>query len=433
MSFPSRRSGASNRSQMPDEHAESFSDDFQKLQDDDSKCARLLKKIFREDRSYELKFQRIQEFEMYLEKSDSNKFLLKLAQPALNLFFEHFRERSTDAIRDGLAHCIGKIGFVMLKENQPKFADWIFDRLNDVRRNDVQRELLIKAFRRSIANENEVFALENQIVSISEQLKKILESVVYAPLMIVLTNTILDLSQIYPQVFHNLFVDIVDILIGWYIEPLPTDRILDFTGEALKKFRPFWLEQLETTTLTLLDQFIEDADNYAQQVEQKPNEFDDENLSLIDKIAALYRAFGTVLRALSDDFGATPNLLPFDFVENSVQKILHTCATIRRHRSFGLVAKNANLTLNILFENFQKLDEHFQDNIFDFVIEQTKIFDQKWPYEADGNLLRFIFKLVELISHESCAKLTAEIFAPRSRLWSYRFFHSNSVKIMTKI
>ena len=56
----------------------------------------------------------------------------------------------------------------------------------------------------------------------------------------------------------------MDILIGWYIEPLPTDRILDYTAQALHKFRPFWLEQLDITTLTLLSHFIEDADNYAQ-------------------------------------------------------------------------------------------------------------------------------------------------------------------------
>jgi hypothetical protein len=58
--------------------------------------------------------------------------------------------------------------------------------------------------------------------------------------------------------------DIVDILIGWYIEPLPTDRILEYTAQALQKFRPFWIEQIEGTTLTLLDHFIEDADSYAQ-------------------------------------------------------------------------------------------------------------------------------------------------------------------------
>lgn len=56
----------------------------------------------------------------------------------------------------------------------------------------------------------------------------------------------------------------MDILIGWYIEPLPTDRILEHTAQALQKFRPFWIAQMEVTTLTLLEHFIEDADSYAQ-------------------------------------------------------------------------------------------------------------------------------------------------------------------------
>ena len=56
----------------------------------------------------------------------------------------------------------------------------------------------------------------------------------------------------------------MDILQGWHIEPLSTDRILKYTDQALYKFCPFWIEQIQLTTLTLLDDFIEDKDNYAQ-------------------------------------------------------------------------------------------------------------------------------------------------------------------------
>jgi len=99
--------------------------------------------------------------------------------------------------------------------------------------------------------------------------------------------------------------DIVDILIGWYIEPLPTDRILEYTSQALHKFRPFWIEQIDIT-ITLLEHFIEDADNYAQvnfffvsikidnslflqQFEQQQKDNDENIVSYTDKIAALYR------------------------------------------------------------------------------------------------------------------------------------------------
>jgi hypothetical protein len=58
-----------------DENIETMSEDFQKIFEDDSKCARLLKKVLREERSFDLRIQRIQEFQAYLEKSDSSKVI----------------------------------------------------------------------------------------------------------------------------------------------------------------------------------------------------------------------------------------------------------------------------------------------------------------------------------------------------------------------
>lgn len=87
-----------------------------------------------------------------------------------------------------------------------RFADWIFERVHEVRKNDVQKQLLVNAFRHSIRNESEMLCLTDRIQHISEQLKKILESVGYAPLMIAITDTIIDLSRIYPQIFQNIFV-----------------------------------------------------------------------------------------------------------------------------------------------------------------------------------------------------------------------------------
>lgn len=56
-----------------DENQEGMSEDLKKIYDDDSKCSRLLRKLLRDERSVDLKIQRIQEFQTYLEKSDSNK------------------------------------------------------------------------------------------------------------------------------------------------------------------------------------------------------------------------------------------------------------------------------------------------------------------------------------------------------------------------
>jgi hypothetical protein len=80
------------------------------------------------------------------------------------------------------------------------------EHLNEVRKNDLQKQLLIGAFHHSIQNEHEMLCLTDHVQRINEQLKKILESVVHAPLMIVITDTLIDLSRIYPQIFQDIFV-----------------------------------------------------------------------------------------------------------------------------------------------------------------------------------------------------------------------------------
>ncbi len=141
------------------------------------------------------------------------------------------------------------------------------------------------------------------------------------------------------------------------------------------------------------------------------------------------RAFATVLRALSDDFGSTPNLLPIEYVDNWLQKFLHTTTIIKQDKSFGILAKHANTAVCILLETFSQFDDQIQKDIFDFIIQQTFLQKQDWPYEADVNLLRLIMKVTEIADKDSCATLASSIFATNSRIWIYRFLYSNSVKI----
>jgi hypothetical protein len=60
---------------VDDENMEGMSEDLKKIYDDDSKFSRLLKKVLRDERSFDLRIQRIQELQTYLEKSDSNKVI----------------------------------------------------------------------------------------------------------------------------------------------------------------------------------------------------------------------------------------------------------------------------------------------------------------------------------------------------------------------
>jgi hypothetical protein len=141
-----------------------------------------------------------------------------------------------------------------------------------------------------------------------------------------------------------------------------------------------------------------------------------------------FRAFATVLRALADDFSSVPNLLPIEYVDNWLQKILHTTTIIKQDKFFGILAKYANTAVCILLETFAQFDDQLQKDIFGFLNQQIILNTQDWPYEADVNFIRLIMKVIDITDHDSCATLASSLFVPKSRIWIYRFLYSNSVK-----
>lgn len=54
----------------------------------------------------------------------------------------------------------------------------------------------------------------------------------------------------------------VDILVGWFIDPSQPTSVAKAASRALQLLQPFWTEDL-TFSLTLLTQFLEDLDAYA--------------------------------------------------------------------------------------------------------------------------------------------------------------------------
>ncbi|CAF4479547.1 unnamed protein product, partial [Rotaria sp. Silwood2] len=68
-------------------------------------------------------------------------------------------------------------------------------------------------------------------------------------------------------------------------------RSFDLRIQRIQEFQAYLensdIEQIEATTLTLLDNFIEDADNYAQQFELHGDD-DDDIGAFTDKITAVY-------------------------------------------------------------------------------------------------------------------------------------------------
>jgi hypothetical protein len=87
----------------------------------------------------------------------------------------------------------------------------------------------------------------------------------------------------------------------------------------------------------------------------------------------------------------------------------------------------------ILLETFSQFDDQIQKDIFDFIIQQTVLQKQDWPYKADVNLLRLIVKVTEIADKDSCATLASSIFPTNSLIWIYRFLTMKSIPVVQQV
>ena len=99
---------------------------------------------------------------------------------------------------------------------------------------------------------------------ILSSLKKELEIVDTPDIMMKITKTIIQISNLFPDATLAIFQDIVDILIAWHIDCSQSDQVIDFISNILVEFRPYWLKEMHFT-ITLLYQFLEDLESYTSQ------------------------------------------------------------------------------------------------------------------------------------------------------------------------
>jgi len=96
---------------------------------DDSKFARQLKKLLR-DEEEDRKLQKILDLSAYLDQQENVKFVLKLARPSLNLLLKVLAEQSGAEAKAYLTECIGKVGFVILADREPgRYFEWTMEKV----------------------------------------------------------------------------------------------------------------------------------------------------------------------------------------------------------------------------------------------------------------------------------------------------------------
>ena len=272
---------------------EEYKSDHNQVYNDDSKFARQLKKLLRDEED-ERKIQKILDLSTYLDQQENVKFVLKLAKPALNILLKILWEQQLNESRVYLVECIGKIGYIMLSDRDPnKYFEWTLDKIalptsenREQAKDNELKILLLEALQQNFKNDNLFRYLKDNITRILNALKKVLETVETPDLMIQITKTIIQVSTLFPDATLAIFQDIVDILIAWHIDCTQPDEIVEFTSSTLIELRPYWLKDM-SFTITLLYQFLEDMESYIGDTNKR------KEIEKIEKISALLKVFNT--------------------------------------------------------------------------------------------------------------------------------------------
>jgi len=153
-----------------------YKTDHSQVYADDSKFARQLKKLLR-DEEEDRKIQKILDLSSYLDQQENVKFVLKLAKQSLNVLLKVLTEQSNIEARVYLAECVGKVGCIMLGSNEPsRYFDWTIEKIGIVgceqmRDNDVKVQLLV-ALQTNFKSDSCFRYLKENISQVLNELKK---------------------------------------------------------------------------------------------------------------------------------------------------------------------------------------------------------------------------------------------------------------------
>lgn len=147
-------------------------------------------------------------------------------------------------------------------------------RTTSARENDAGKLLFLPSFR---VPPTQLVYLQKTLAD----LQKALEDVESPQTFLAILGTVVSIAAAYPEIFWPHFKvrshpncdfllvivcplqDIVDIVVGWYVDTEQDEATLAKCGDSLSKLQTFWLRDMEFT-LSMMMHFLEDAETYIE-------------------------------------------------------------------------------------------------------------------------------------------------------------------------
>ncbi|CAJ0634656.1 10137_t:CDS:2 [Entrophospora sp. SA101] len=254
-----------------------------------------------------------------------------------------------------VAKCFAQIA-VNLGNDIGFYFRWVFEHLQtstaSTKEKDKDRKSWILLSLREVFSRNSYGILQPSIAGLIHDLESLLDSMDSADCFPGILDVLEKIAEKYPTEFGERFQDIIDLLVGWYIDASISDVLNNLIADTFKRLRPIWLRQLNFA-YDLMSHFLTDMEmlskvNVSQEVppiDIKSKSGNGEGEGIPNNLKSLLSCFHAVADAVS---GILPSVSvnnldihiindmshPFDQLRSKAIKFITNIAELHEDQSW---------------------------------------------------------------------------------------------------
>ncbi|KAL8580399.1 hypothetical protein ACOMHN_020876 [Nucella lapillus] len=317
---------------------------------EENKLSKLMRRVFNtSDRERRLVSARA--LKDFMQTPEGTKACSKGSTDLLSNLQGIFYERGQKELKQEVAGCIGYVGSLMVQELQGYF-DWLFSHACSSMVEEDVKICFLQALLETLRHDEKRQYTTTMMSEVMGNIQALLEGA-NCDLMVAVVDVIMFIAKSYPPIFSPHFRNTVDILVGWHIDLSQKESLTQFVSSALVSFRPFWSADITFST-TLLVQFLEDLEAYAEDLTTSANgqTFGEDKLPSPEeftiKMGALLRVFTTVVDSLGDNLVPANNKIAKDFSCEMLEKVVVSMETALKYVYIEPVVVAANSCISVL-------------------------------------------------------------------------------------
>ncbi|GBC43817.2 serine/threonine-protein kinase SMG1 isoform X3 [Rhizophagus irregularis DAOM 181602=DAOM 197198] len=249
--------------------------------------------------------------------------------------------RATVNFKTTVAKCLALIAFNLNNEISSYFH-WLFERLQITSTNSIEREKerkiwllfsLKEVLSRNVSGTSQNVStsgpFQQFIPGLLQDLEGLLDSMDRSDCFPGILEVLEKIAEKYPQEFGERFQDVIDLLVGWYIDTSVSDSLQSLIAETFKKLRPFWSQYLNFA-YELMSHFLADMEVFTGvTVSQEGPQIDKktaEEETIQSNIKALLSCFHAVADAVAT---ILPQVSSDEFNETTINESTHPYDRLR--------------------------------------------------------------------------------------------------------